>query len=220
MRIAAIGAHPDDIEIYCSGFLAAAQSAGHHVEWVVVTSGGAAGTGGSSTFQDRRQCEASQAAQMFGVSPIFLNRTDGGLSGDAEAIALIEGVLRRLEPDLVITHAPNDYHPDHRALSDYTVNAASYRAPVLFADTMLGIGFEPTLFADISDYMDRKKKALALHASQPTAVFLEIIEVWNRFRALQSGDPTCRYAEAFHFEPRFPFGSLRSLVGIAPLFLR
>jgi N-acetylglucosamine malate deacetylase 1 len=107
---------------------------------------------------------------------------------------------------------PNDYHPDHRALSAYAVEAASFRTPVLYADTMLGIDFQPSVYVDITAHMERKKQALALHGSQPTQDYLEFIEVWNRFRGLQSGESGCRYAEAFRFEPRFPFGAIQGLL--------
>lgn len=208
MRILGIGAHPDDIEIYFAGLLGLAGSRGHDVHWLVATCGGAYGTGEAATLRERRREEARTGAALFGAAPIFLGREDGGLHADHEATALLAAEFARLAPDLIVTHAPNDYHPDHRALSAYVVQAASFRIPVLYADTMLGIDFHPGHYVDISAYMERKKQALALHASQPVGRYLEFIEIWNRFRGLQTGNPTCRYAEAFRFEPRFPFGTI------------
>lgn len=217
MRITAIGAHPDDIEIYCSGFLAAAQAKGHQIDWIIATSGGGAGTGDGGTLTDRRQQEAQRAAALFGVTPVFLDRTDGALPSDSEATRIIEERIKLSTPDLVVTHAPNDYHPDHCALSRYALDAVSYRAPLLYCDTMLGIGFEPSFYIDVSAQMDRKRQALALHASQPTTRFLEIINVWNRFRGLQTGHDACSFAEAYRFEPRFPFGAARFLQQLSSL---
>jgi N-acetylglucosamine malate deacetylase 1 len=212
MRIIGIGAHPDDIEIYFAGLLAVAQAKGHEVHWLVATSGGAYGTGEASSLRERRRGEARAAAALFGITPIFLDREDGGLPADTAATGLLAAEFARLRPDLVVTHAANDYHPDHRALSTYVADAASFRTPVLLADTMLGIDFQPGLYVDISAHMERKEQALALHASQPTGQYLEFIEVWNRFRGLQSGNPACRYAEAFRFEPRFPFGAIDGIL--------
>jgi LmbE family N-acetylglucosaminyl deacetylase len=212
MRIVGIGAHPDDIEIYFSGFLALAQGNGHEVEWIIATCGGAAGTGDLVTLPQRRWQEACAAAGVFGITPIGLDRVDGELSSDTGLGDLIEKELRRVEPELVVTHAPNDYHPDHRALSAHVVVAASYRVPVLYADTMLGINSHPSLYVDISEHMEKKKRAISLHTSQPTERFLEVVEIWNRFRGLQSGSSACRYAEGFRFEPGFPFGTIHSLV--------
>jgi LmbE family N-acetylglucosaminyl deacetylase len=212
MRIVGIGAHPDDIEIYFVGLFALAQAAGHTTNWIIATDGAAGGTGDPATTQAIRREEARAGAALFDVEPICLNLADGRLSEDRDAKGLLESEIRRLEPDLVITHAPNDYHPDHRVLSEYVVNAASFRAPVLFADTMLGLEFTPSVYVDISDHMERKKQAIALHASQPVARLTEIVEVWNRFRGLQSGKASCRYAEAFRFEPKFPFGGVNDLL--------
>jgi LmbE family N-acetylglucosaminyl deacetylase len=212
MRVVGIGAHPDDIEIYFVGFLALAQSAGHATAWIIATDGAAGGSHDPARMRGIRREEARAGAAVFGLEPICLDLPDGGLSEDRTTKGLLEAEIRRLEPDLVITHAPNDYHPDHRALSECVASAASFRCPVLFADTMLGLDFTPSTYVDVSDYMEKKKRAIALHASQPVVRFTEIVEVWNRFRGLQSGKPSCQYAEAFRFEPRFPFGSIDHLI--------
>jgi LmbE family N-acetylglucosaminyl deacetylase len=212
MRILGIGAHPDDIEIYFVGLLAVAQAAGHATTWIIATDGAAGGTSDPASTKAIRRAEARAGAALFEVEPICLELADGRLSEDRGAKGLLEAEIRRLQPDLVITHAPNDYHPDHRVLSKYVADATSFRAPVLFADTMLGLDFTPSIYVDISEHMERKRQAIALHASQPVARYTEIVETWNRFRGLQSGKPSCRYAEAFRFEPRFPFGGINDLL--------
>jgi LmbE family N-acetylglucosaminyl deacetylase len=214
LSIVGIGAHPDDVEIYFAGLMGLAQGAGHGIHWMIATDGGGAGKGQQATLSQRRREEACAAATLFNTLPIFLGRTDGALGDEHGVTAQIEAELRRLKPDLIITHAPNDYHPDHRALSTYVTRAASFKTPVLHADTMLGVNCQPDFYLDISNHMERKIQAIRLHASQPIDRFVERVEVWNRFRGLQSGQSDCRYAEAFSFEPRYPFGSIHTLVSM------
>jgi len=58
-----------------------------------------------------RRAEAEAAAALLGVAPLFLERLDGALAADLDAAAHVEVAMEGLAPDLVITHAPNDYHP-------------------------------------------------------------------------------------------------------------
>jgi LmbE family N-acetylglucosaminyl deacetylase len=224
MRIVGFGAHPDDIEIFCLGLLAVYQAAGHEIGWVVATDGAKGGAGEPAGLVARRHAEALAAAEPFGVTPRFLDRPDGALAEDRDAPALIEAAILETTPDLVITHAPNDYHPDHRALSRLVVDAARFRVPVLHADTLLGVGSEPSIYVDVSDHFERKLAAIAAHVSQIPERFIDAVTVWNRFRALQCGFDGPAYAEAYRYEPHFPFADIRALLpagpGIRPLAVR
>ncbi len=217
MRIVGFGAHPDDIEIFCLGLLAAYQAAGHEIGWVIVTDGAKGGSGDPTVLAARRRAEALSAAEPFGVTPRFLNRPDGALAEDRDAPALIEAAILETGPDLVITHPPNDYHPDHRALSRLVIDAARFRLPVLYADTLLGVGSEPSIYVDITDHIERKLAAIKAHVSQAPERFVDAVTVWNRFRALQCGFDGPGYAEAYGYEPHFPFTDIRALLPAGPL---
>lgn len=215
MRIVGFGAHADDAEIFFFGTLAAAQAAGAEIGWVIATDGSKGGEGPAEAIRDTRRREATEAAALLGVTPVFLGRVDGELAGDGEAARLIEGEILDQKPDLVITHAPNDYHPDHRALSRLVADAARFHAPVVFADTLLGVDFAPTHYVDVTAWRETKVAAIRKHASQRPERFVEATEVWSRFRALQCNAPA-GYAEAFRFEPLYPFADIRSLLPPAP----
>ena len=215
MRIVGFGAHPDDVEIFFFGTLAAARAGGAEIGWVIATDGAKGGAGPAGEVPATRQEEATKAAALLGVTPEFLGRVDGELASDSAAASLIEEAILRLKPDLVITHAPNDYHPDHRALSRLVADGARFRAPVLFADTLLGVGFEPTIYVDVTAHRALKVEAIRKHLSQRPERFIESTEVWNRFRALQCNAGT-GYAEAFRFDPAYPFADIRALLPAAP----
>ncbi len=215
MRILGCGAHPDDIDIFFFGTLAAARATGAVIGCLIATDGAAGGTAPGPELARQRHAEATEAAAGLGVTPIFLDRPDGGLAGDGEAAALLEAEIARFAPDLVITHAPEDYHPDHRALSRLVLDAARFRAPVLFADTLMGTGFQPTIYVDIAAHFDAKRTAIRAHHSQRPERFVGACETWNRFRALQCNAPE-GYAEAFRFEPCYPFADVRGLLPPPP----
>jgi LmbE family N-acetylglucosaminyl deacetylase len=215
MRILGCGAHPDDIDIFFFGTLAAARATGAEIGCLIATDGAAGGTTPGAALAAERRAEATAAAAGLGATPVFLDRPDGRLAEDGQAAALLDEAIRRFAPDLVITHPPEDYHPDHRALSHLVLDAARFRAPVLYADTLMGTAFVPTIYVDISAHFDAKRAAIRAHASQRPERFISAAETWNRFRALQCNAPE-GYAEAFRFEPRYPFTDVRALLPPPP----
>jgi LmbE family N-acetylglucosaminyl deacetylase len=216
MRVIGFGAHPDDVEIFFLGTLAAAQAAGAEIGWVIATDGSKGGEFASDSLKAMRRREAHEAAAIVDVSPVFLDRADGELAGDGDAAELIQAALDRLKPDLVITHAPNDYHPDHRALSRLVRDGARFHIPVVFADTLMGVSFEPTIYVDITGHVETKRRAIRCHVSQEPERFVKMSDAWTRFRALQCNSDADGYAECFRFEPAFPFADIRALLPPAP----
>jgi N-acetylglucosamine malate deacetylase 1 len=215
MKLLAIGAHPDDLEIYMFGTLAAACANGDEVQLVVVTDGAGGGTAPPEQLRTQRRTEAITAAAALGVEPLFLNYPDGALVADSDLIAELKLLIRDSEADLVLTHAPNDYHADHRALSDAIRIASNFAAPVIWADTMMGTGFVPTHLVDITAHFDAKCAAIRAHGSQDPERFVAMAERLNGFRSSQANAPN-GYAEAWRFEPSYPFADIRGLLPPAP----
>jgi N-acetylglucosamine malate deacetylase 1 len=216
MKLLAIGAHPDDLEIYMFGTLAAARARGDELVLAIATDGAAGGTSSPEDLRKLRRDEASAAARLLGVVPHFLDFPDGALVADAGLIGALKMLVATTLPDLVITHAPNDYHGDHRALSDAVRIAVNFTAPVLWADNMGGVGFVPTHYVDTSAYFATKVEAVRAHVSQDPERFVTGAEKLNAFRAGQANGGPGSYAEAFRFEPVFPFVDIRDLLPPAP----
>lgn len=216
MKLLALGAHPDDIEIYMFGTLAAARVRGDDLVLAIATDGAAGGRQDPAELRKTRRAEVNAAAQLLDVTPRFLDFPDGALVADAALIGALKVLIAEVMPDLIITHAPNDYHGDHRALSDAVRIAANFNAPVLWADNLGGVGFAPTHYVDITAHFDLKAEAIRAHVSQDPERFIGTTERLNAFRAGQANGKPQSYAEAFRFKPVYPFVDIRDLLPPAP----
>ena len=216
ISVLALGAHPDDLEIFIGGTIFAWHAMGARLSLAIATDGAAGGDRPPDDLRRIRRVEATAAAAPLGVEPQFLDFPDGALLPEMRLIAAIRRLLAEVRPDLVVTHAPNDYHSDHRALSEATSQAVNFTAPLLWADTLGGTGFVPTHWVDVTRYFDAKCAGIRAHASQNPERFVKAATTQARFRAGQcNGEPEDR-AEAFRFEPRFPFADIRALLPAAP----
>jgi LmbE family N-acetylglucosaminyl deacetylase len=214
MHILAIGAHPDDAEIFMGGSLAAWGAMGARLTIAVATDGAKGGAGDPEALAVRRAEEARAAAALLGAELFLLGFPDGGLRADMALIDALARLVRALEPDLVLTHDPADYHADHRTLSRAVDDAVGFRAPVLFADTRAGVGFVATHWIDTTAHQDVKAAAIRCHQSQDPDRFVTEASAWSRDRAAQCGHDGA--AEAWRFTPRYPFCDIRDLLPPAP----
>lgn len=224
MRVLAIGAHPDDIEIACSGTLAKCVARGDTVIVCHVSSGNLGHVViPPEELRKIRKQEAITAGGLAGIEVI-----DGGFDdleiyeNNREARDKIVDVIRYANPDFIITHDPNDYMPDHTAVSklvfdasftatlpNYVCSVRRYSkddtpaklVPIFYMDTLAGVDFNPTIFVDVTETIDLKLKMLNCHASQVVWMkdhdgidFLDMVRTCSRYRGYQCG---ADYAEGF-----------------------
>src|SRR5262249_37403206 len=158
MNVLAIGAHGDDLEEFCGGTLALYAQAGHHVVMCVVTDGRGRPMGDPEQIAAIRKQEAQASADVIGAELVWMGVPDGDLMADEPTRHKFIEVMRQSSPDIMITHPPDDYHPDHNMTSRLVMDAAqvsrttNYRSklppirkpvPVAFMDSELGINFLP-----------------------------------------------------------------------------
>lgn len=195
MRILAIGAHPDDIELGCGGMLIKAAREGHEVYMYTLTRGGA---GGNSK---QRTDESKRSAQFIGAKQLWLdNFQDSRLTVTNELINHIEHFINKANPDLILTHSQGDIHHDHRAIATATVEAARFNSNILSYEIPLTRHFDPKVFYDISDVVYEKVELIEIFWSQQNKLYLKAnaIKGLAEYRALQSRLNTgVKYAEAF-----------------------
>ncbi|HEV3120175.1 MAG TPA: PIG-L family deacetylase [Gemmataceae bacterium] len=132
LRIICFGAHPDDCELQAGGVGALWAAQGHHVKFVSVTNGDIGhwrDAGGP--LAKRRTAEVQRADQVLGITPQVLDIHDGELEPTLENRRKITRLIREWKADIVMSHRPNDYHPDHR-YTGVLVQDAAYMVAVPF----------------------------------------------------------------------------------------
>lgn len=233
MNVLAIGCHPDDIECQCAGTLAKCVQRGDKVTVCHVANGN---LGHEVIPPDElrvmRHNEAKNAGKLAGIEVVTCDIGDLLVYGEQkEQIDKVVDIIRAHQPDFIITHDPEDYMPDHIAVSKL-VFAASFAAsvpqyktaiagkaevtPIYYMDNFAGVNFLPTEYVDISDTIDLKMKMLECHVSQLKWMrdhdhidFAELIKSVARFRGIQSG---VQYAEAFKQCYAYPKVTTRRLL--------
>jgi LmbE family N-acetylglucosaminyl deacetylase len=184
LRILIVGAHPDDGDIKAGGTAAKWSSLGHEVKFVSLCDGSAGHQSmWGSPLAERRRAEARAAGTVIGVSYEVLDQPDGELQPTVAVRHQVIRLIRSFRPDLLITHRPTDYHPDHCA-TGLLVQEAAYlltvpaichdtphleRSPVImhFADAFKKpCRFEPHVIVDIEDVLDKVVAMLNCHVSQ------------------------------------------------------
>ena len=218
MKVLAIGAHPDDIEIFMYGLLSIYKTEGHKVYTMIATDGAKGGEVTGKNLARKRVNEAIKGLDKLS-SPIFLNLPDGELGIEMGHAVIIKENILKIMPDLIITHSENDYHADHKSISLITKGAVGHYIPVLYCDTLMGINFNPNYYVDITNYYSAKKNAILKHESQNPKRFVELFELMNSYRAAQCNAPIGYYAEAYSYIPSFPFTDIREFLP-APLKIR
>lgn len=130
LRIICFGAHPDDAEIGVSGTAALWAAKGHAVKLVAATNGDVGHwSEAGGPLARRRKVEVERAAKILGTTVEVMDNHDGELMPTLENRKAVTKLIRQWKADIVISHRPNDYHPDHR-YTGVLVQDAAYMVTV------------------------------------------------------------------------------------------
>jgi len=177
LNVIVFGAHPDDCDDIAGGTSILYSRLGCKVKFVSMTNGDAGHQSmGGGALAKRRMLEAQEAGKRFGVEYLVMDNHDGELMPTLENRLKVIREIRNWKADIVITHPPDDYHPDHRYTS-ILVQDASYMVivPNVAPDTpplkqnpvFLYPGFSsPEIAVDIDVVFDQKIYAISAHESQ------------------------------------------------------
>jgi N-acetylglucosamine malate deacetylase 1 len=175
----AFGPHPDDIEIGFAGTIAVHTAAGHSVGMCDLTRGEL----GSNGTPEQRTTEGEAARVVLGAAwRVNLGWPDGGITGSDDQTADVARLVRQCRPRTVAIPYWDDRHPDHRAASE-AVTRGVFRSglrrfiigdapdawrPEWVVYYFINDSVPPSFAIDVSAQYDRKREALACHASQFT----------------------------------------------------
>ena len=177
MNVLAIGCHPDDMEINCAGTLAKCTARGDKVTVCHVANGN---MGHEiiepAELRKMRANEAKNAGALAGIEVVTCDIGDLMVyEGSKTQRDLVVDVIRTVQPDFIITHAPNDYMPDHVAVSrlvfdaTFAASVPHYKTavpgkaevtPLYYMDNLAGVNFIPTEYVDISEQIDKKLRCV------------------------------------------------------------
>lgn len=219
--ILAIGVHPDDVELSCSGTLLKHIAAGKKVGILDLTLG-ELGTRGNAKLRTK---EAMQAAKIMAVAfRDQMNMADGFFANDEKHQRKLIGKIRLYKPEVVLCNASDDRHPDHGRAAKLVADACFYSGLIKVQTTFKKKQQEawrpkavyhyiqdnfihPDFVIDISDVMKQKMKVIQAFESQffnpkskepatpiSSLEFLESIKAKNLIFGRSIG---VKYAEGF-----------------------
>jgi len=228
LTVLCASAHPDDIELQCAGTLIRYVKEGHKVFMAVACTGNVGSkihTG--PEIEAIRAGEAKKAADIIGAELIMLGYKDADIWLDHPHWLTYVDLIRRTNPDVILTHDRDDYVHDHTNVGELVYRAAIWASvanipecklppidhiPSVFYFETIGTTrvAPPDHYVDITQEFDQKMLAFKQHESQHgdflekqfgVKDWFEAMEIVNKMRGFQCG---CKYAEAFRVVQTWP----------------
>lgn len=225
--VLAFFAHPDDAEFLCAGTLARLHSRGFTIHFATMT----AGDGGSAELPPAeiariRLDEAAQAAAVLDGTHQWADAQDLLVCYDQPTLRRVIEIVRRVHPQIVFTHSPQDYLLDHEVtsqlvraacfaasvpnvhtLADNPASATTHVPRLYYSDALegkdsFGAPVPPGFYVDISETIETKARMLACHASQREWLLRQhgldqYLQAMRDWSAQRGAAAGVAYAEAF-----------------------
>ena len=205
MKILAIGAHLDDIEIAAGGTLAKAVESGHDVRVLIMSKSGYTNKEGKiQRSDDVAVKEGINALNTLGIKDIeILDFETKDIPFRSDVVNAIDLKIASFKPDIIFTHHPFDTHQAHEGVAKATIAAARRMNTIFFYEPITPSGrsyvaFKPVLYVDIEPTLQKKIDALKCHESEYNKFgaedWIEGVRCRCGFRGYEIGK---KYAEAF-----------------------
>lgn len=186
MNILAIGAHPDDIDLGCSGAILYHQQQGDRVFALVMNNGA------RTADPALRLQEQVDSLQVLGVQDVlFCEMTSEEMAGQPATLESLRRYISKWEIDTLYVHYPQDSHNDHVHVARAAIPAARMVKNLLFYETPSTVEFYPTVCVNLDrSRLHKKLQAVRQHQSQVTrhACDLDLlhwVRVTSQFRGMQ-----------------------------------
>ena len=190
MKILVIGAHPDDIEISCGGFISRMRREGHQVICMALSDCG-------FKEMNAEMCESMNTLGVTFSEVYEFKRRVFPMHRQLILTGFIYIKNNHGPFDIILTHDESDKHQDHSTVAQETIRAFGTSTILTYKSPFNSLCLDENYFVKIDeDDLDRKIESLKCYKSQTGRVYMgdEVIRSQAVFRGLQAG---CKFAEAF-----------------------
>lgn len=178
--ILAIGVHPDDVELSCSGTILKHISLGKTCAILDLTKG-ELGTRGSAEL---RTIEANNSAKLMGLTfREQLDLRDGFFENNEYGVREISKIIRACQPEIILANAIEDRHPDHGRAAKLIADVCFYSGLSKIETELNGVKqsawrpkavyhyiqdqyIHPDFVVDVTDFADKKRESIMCFSSQ------------------------------------------------------
>jgi len=223
MKILAVGAHADDIEIAAGGILSDASDAGHEVYMCITTVSGYDDLQGNlARGNDIARAEAEDAAKILGAKELItLTFQTREMPYNGASVTEIERQINKIKPDIILGHWPHDTHQDHRAAALSTITAARRHNKVLMFEPFTPSGrsyeaFRGQAYFSVTDKARaNKSEALRAHKSEHEKfgeeTWVKAVEARGVLRGFEVGTGFAECFEVLRWDLTFSVDATRSM---------
>jgi len=202
-NILVVASHPDDEWFSLGGTLLKFKKMYYDIHILVVTNGERGDNCGPTRIkgsEDLCKIVFGTNLKTFGIPANEVPRNN------VEATSMLDVVIHQLQPEIILTHYPNDSHQDHRAVFDIVQSSlrAIPKAEVWLFESPWAIDFSPNIFVDISMLLEKKleiyKQYFEEEYKAKEKYGYDIVRILSEFRGTQAGVSN---AEGFKLYRRF-----------------
>lgn len=204
MKILAIGAHLDDIELACGGTIAKAMSNGHEIKMIVMSDSSYSNYDGivKRTKEDALK-EGFAAAKKLGINDLeVLDFSTKDIPYHSDTVESLDERISDFKPDIIFTHWVFDTHQAHEGVAKSSISAARRSSTIYMYEPISPSGrsyvaFRPQAYFDISDTISLKIEALKEHKTEYQKYgdnWINGVKARAAFRGYEMGS---EFAEAF-----------------------
>jgi LmbE family N-acetylglucosaminyl deacetylase len=207
MKVLAIGAHFDDVELGCGGTLLKHKACGDEIYIIVATDSGYKDHGRKfdrKAAVARREGEAS--ARRLGATLTCLDKKPIVLVPTEEFVLQIERLVNEIKPDRVYTHQPDDSHADHAAVGFVSMRACRKCNEVLLYRSnwyIMDNAQDDNVYVNISDHINEKMEYLKIFKSEMRKVNYSWLDFVKKQNSAAGAKVDVAYAETFHLVKSF-----------------
>jgi LmbE family N-acetylglucosaminyl deacetylase len=202
MKILAIGAHADDVELGAAGTIAKHAKAGDQVTILLVTHSGYENFDGK-IIRDRQVAlkESKESAKIMGVAEVrCLNYETKKVTYNVELIEDLNKQIDEIKPDIIYTHWDGDINQDHSAIAQATFVAGRNVSRILMYRSNWYKSykhFESSFYVDITDFIELKEAAINAHKSETSRRGKNWFEFFKSQCQINGQEVGVKYAETF-----------------------